>query len=601
MNVIKESFKYTKKYLPAWITICLLGFACVTANMLLPQAPQLIIDMIINPALGEAAVDTSSNIFSGFLSGFAPNDYWGMFLTLLLIVGILSAVRYLGHYLRWNLSHAYGVEAEKDMRQAVFAKLMKQNSVVMSRYTSGDLMSIANSDPVVMKDCWSQHFSIVLDQFVAIALAVFFLSRISWYLMIIPFVLGIATAVVMVFYVRSLRARYNDIRENSIALNTCVQENINGVRIVRGFASEEIEKKKFAGKNKNFKDSFVRQAKTASVYNVWFMALSQAVNLSSIIIGVVLATQGKITLGEFTTFLAYVTMINAPLITLTNFVGLIQNAMICGNRMFTFLNTNNLIVDPPNPNEIVGNPNITLFNASVQLDDAVQLKNVSVDIPYGKKLGIMGKTGSGKSVFIKTLPRFFETTQGETCINGINIKNYKVEDVRRQFSYVMQDVFLFSNTVDSNIAFYDLDTAHEEVEKAARVAAAHDFILKLENGYDTIVGEKGLGLSGGQKQRISIARALLKNAPILLFDDCTSALDLETERKILQGIRENYAEKTLIISSHRATSVMDCDEILYMEEGAIVEKGTHEELMNRCGKYFEVFMSQAASAKEAIS
>lgn len=601
MNVIKESFKFCKKYSHAWITIILIGFLTVIVSLLLPQLAELIIDRIINPAFGQEVKINDKNIFNWILSPYASSDYSGMFAAILLAFVVLLLIRYGGHYIRWNIAHYYGCKAEKDFRMAVFKKMLNQNTVVLNRYTSGDLMSIANSDPVAVKDMYGFNFSVLMDQFVAIFLAALFLSKINWILMIIPMAVGVFTALLMVVYIRALRIRYNEIRTCSVALNSCVQENINGVRIIRSFGTETGEVKKFAGLSSNYMNSFLKQSKVVALYNVWFSGLGHAVNLSSMILGVVLAAKGQMTTGQFTSFLAYIGMINGPLIAIANVMGNIQNGMICGNRMFTFLNTSNIICDPVKPEIIDCAPNISLKDVCVQLDDCEVLKNINLDLPYGKKLGIMGKTGSGKSVLIKTFARFFETTRGETCINGINVKNIKVDDVRHQFSYVMQDVFLFSNTVDSNIAFYNMDAPHEDVVKAAKIAAADSFINKLSEGYNTIVGERGLGLSGGQKQRVSIARALLKDAPVLLFDDCTSALDMETERSILNAIEENYKQKTLVISSHRATSVEKCDEIIFMQDGEIAERGTHSQLMAAKGLYYEVYTHQAAANAEAVA
>ena len=601
MNVLKESYRYIKRYNVAWIISTLVGFISLIAAMMLPQVPQLIIDKIINPALGADPVASEGNIFAPIIELFSPDDYFGMLKALLIIMGVLLIVRYASHYGRWFLAHFFGVKAEKDLRLAAFGKMLDQNSLVMARYTSGDLMSICNSDPTITKDFWALNLPILLDQLVAISLAVFFLSRINAYLILVPAVMGVVTAVIMIFYTRDLRRCYNRIREASVDLNSCIQENINGVRIIRAYASEKIETEKFEKRNKNFKDGYLNQAKVLARYNIFFMTASQLVSLGSVIIGVILAVKGYITVGQFTTFASYVGMINSPIIMLANYIGVMQNAIICGNRLFTFLNTSNMISDPESPLEIEGKPDLSMRNVSIRLDDNEELKEVSVDIPYGKKLGIMGKTGAGKSVMIKAFTRLFETSIGETCINGQNIKNYRVEDVRRQFSYVMQDVFLFSNTVDSNIAYYNPDASHEEVERVAKIAQAHDFIQKLSDGYETVVGERGLGLSGGQKQRISIARALLKDAPIILLDDCTSALDMETERKILKGLQENYADRTLIITSHRASSVEGCDEILYLEKGRITERGSHKELMALKGKYYDVYTSQEAAHQEAIS
>ncbi len=600
MNVIKESFKYAKKYTPAWITVILLGFLCVTAGLLIPQASELLIDRVINPILGEE-VKLNSNLLSSFIDGFAADDYWGIFLTLVAILGVFFFVRYVGHYIRWNVAHFYGVRCELDFRMAAFSKMLDQNSLVMARYTSGDLMSICNSDNITLKDVWSHYFSLFLDQFIAIGLAVVLLLQISWQLMLLPLFLGLVLAVAMVFYTRALRRCYNRIREASVALNSCVQENINGVRIIRSYASEETEIKKFKNRNENYRDSFLSQSKVAARYGVIFSTINQSMVLCANIIGVILAVGGKMTAGQFLTFGTYMFTITNAMIIFSNYMGAFQNAMICGNRLFTFINTSNSICDPAEPKKMPEKPDLSMRNVSIKLDEKEELRDVTIDIPYGKKLGIMGKTGSGKSVMIKALTRLFETTIGETCINGINIKNYRVEDVRRQFGYVMQEVFLFSNTVDANIAYYDPDAPREEVVKAAKVAQADGFINKLADGYETIVGEKGLGLSGGQKQRISIARALLKNAPVILLDDCTSSLDLETERRILSGLSENYHDRTLIIASHRAASVVGCDEILYLENGQIVERGNHAELMEKKGRYYDVFTSQASAMQEALS
>ena len=600
MNVFKESFRYVKKYSLPLVLGAVFGVISLIAATLLPQVPQLIIDRIINPSLGAETVESAENVFTYFVNLFSPTDYMGMLGALLIIMAVLIAVRYSCYYLRWVLIHAYGVKVEKDLRMNVFGKMLDQSSLVMARYTSGDLMSICNSDPTVVKDSCTFNLVVMLDHVTVVIMSVFFLARINGLLIIVPALTGVIAGIIMVFYMRSLRRCYNCIREASVDLNSCIQENINGVRIVRAYATEDIEKEKFNKRNKKFKDSYIDQSRVLARYNVLFKIMSQAVSLGSMIMGVVLAVQGDMTVGQFTTFITYVNFINNAIVAMTNYVGIMQNAIICGNRMYTFLNTPSTISDPEEPLEIGEKPSLSMHNVSIKLDENEELKDVSVEIPYGKKLGIMGKTGAGKSVAIKALTRLFETSIGETCINGQNIKRYRVEDVRRQFSYVMQDVFLFSNTVDSNIAYYNPDAPREEVERVAKIAQAHDFISGLSNGYETIVGEKGLGLSGGQKQRISIARALLKDAPIILLDDCTSALDMETERKILKTLHENYADRTIIIASHRASSVVDCDEILYLEESKIVERGTHEQLIEQKGKYYDVFTSQEAATREAV-
>lgn len=241
-----------------------------------------------------------------------------------------------------------------------------------------------------------------------------------------------------------------------------------------------------------------------------------------------------------------------------------------------------------------------ITHADMEIEGQKVLSDINLSIPYGKKLGIVGGTGSGKSVLLKSLGRIHDLSSGSIVIDGHDIKDYSLANLRNMYSYVFQDVFLFSNTIDSNIAYGNPEIAEEYVVRTAIHAQAHNFIRNLSDGYSTIIGEKGLGISGGQKQRISIARALLKNAPVLIFDDSTSALDVNTEKKLLETVWTEYADKTVIITAHRLSSVVDCDEIIYMKDGRITERGTFEELMAQNGDFSEVYNSQQARRKQMV-
>lgn len=245
-------------------------------------------------------------------------------------------------------------------------------------------------------------------------------------------------------------------------------------------------------------------------------------------------------------------------------------------------------------------PHITMKDVSVNIDGQDILSGITLDIPYGKKLGIVGETGSGKSVLLKTLVRIRDITAGEIVIDGYDIKDYSLKNLRDMYSYVFQDVFLFSNTIESNIAYSRPDIDRRMVTEAATQAKANKFIDALADRYKTVVGERGLGISGGQKQRVSIARAFLKNAPIYILDDSTSALDVNTERALLKNIKENFSEKTVIITAHRFSSVVNCDEIIYLKDGRITERGTFDELMKLNGSFARVYNVQQAEAAEII-
>jgi ATP-binding cassette subfamily B protein len=278
----------------------------------------------------------------------------------------------------------------------------------------------------------------------------------------------------------------------------------------------------------------------------------------------------------------------------------VQQQLVSGQKMQNFMNCKSRI--PEGTKESAGNdmPDIRIRNASLVLDSKQVLRDITLDIPYGKKIGIVGGTGSGKSVLLESLLRIHDLTGGSIKINGTDIRDYTLESLRNYYSCVFQEVFLFSNTIDSNIAYAEPDIEKEQVIQAAKHAQAHNFIKELPVGYDTIVGERGLGISGGQKQRISIARALLKDAPVIILDDSTSALDVETEKRLLFDIKSNYPEKTLLISAHRMTSVVDCDEIIYMQDGAIIERGTFDELMKLGGHFANVYNIQEAQKKSVI-
>ncbi|MCL2751653.1 MAG: ABC transporter ATP-binding protein/permease [Firmicutes bacterium] len=598
MNIIAKSWPFMKKHSPLIVLHWFLGLATCTLAMLVPQVFQIIIDQAITPALGEPAV-ASKSIFAPFFTGLSPKDT--LIRAIIMLEGMLFIRHAVLHYVRWSLAHYTGCACEKKLRVAVFNKIITQNTVVLNRYTSGELMSLANADANMVKDMYVFHFTALLENFYIIGVACFFLARINIYLLITPLMLGICMFVTARGYLKRMREVYNGIRTSSVELTTCVQENINGVRIVRGFASEPQEKEKFDKRNEKYRESFNTHRRVHNRYQVIFGAITQAAQFSAIILGVVLFFRSGLLPSEYAVFITYVMTIVGPSVAVANILAALQQCAVGSTRYFTFLETNNIIRDVADARHIEGPPHLRMNGVCLDIDEQHILTDIDLDLPYGKSLGVMGKTGAGKSALLKTMARFYETTRGETSINGIDIKRLYLNDVRLQFGPVMQDVFLFSNTVDANIAFFDPDTPKEEVVKAAKIAQADEFINKLSDGYETVVGEKGIGLSGGQKQRLSVARALLKDAPILMLDDATSALDLRTEQRLLSGIEENYPGKTRIIAAHRASSVMHCDEIIFLDGGRIVERGTFAELMECKGRYYDVYTAQSAAYGNSVA
>jgi len=310
--------------------------------------------------------------------------------------------------------------------------------------------------------------------------------------------------------------------------------------------------------------------------------------------------KGYMTVGHILASSTYVMRIMDNITGINNHIFNMQQQTIAGLELKSFMERSSNVPDNREPNLHCDTPHIELKGVSLNIDGQSILKDINLSIPYGKKIGIVGETGSGKSILLKTLVRIRDITDGEITIDGHDIKDFSLENLRNMYSYVFQDVFLFSNTIESNIAYSRPDINERMVTKAATHAQADKFIDALADRYKTIVGERGLGISGGQKQRVSIARAFHKNAPIFILDDSTSALDVNTERILLKDIHDNFSEKTVIITAHRFSSVVDCDEILYMQDGRITERGTFEELMALGGSFAHVYNVQQEQQAETI-
>ena len=603
VDVIRHSWKYWKKAAPALVFTTLLGLAQIVIGLLIPQITQLIIDRVLTPMLSpESEVPEISSMFGFLVKGYASDDYAGMITSLLIALATLVLTEITCHYVRWNVSHAANRKIANYLRKDAFKKYLNCSPVVVHSYSSGDMMNILNNDIDCVMDLY-QHRFVFLTNSVLYGIGTIIIMLVTnVYMAIVPLALSVITFFVCRQYKKRLTKLYSDIREGNVDLNTCIQENINGVRVVRAFATENDEMAKFEKKNARFRDNYVNLSKTAAKYNMIFRLIGYAMSVSSMILGIVFAVDGKISVGQFTTYISYVNLLNGHMISTALELGNVQNIMVAGRRLFSFMDCDDGIDHRNESLDMPARPDYKFSAVTMNFNGKTDvLKNLDIDLPYGKKVGIMGKTGCGKSVIMRLMNRFYDCTSGSITVDGRDISEYKLEDVRRAISFVPQDVFLFSETVANNIAFYDEGTDMDKIERFARLARVDKFIPRLTDGYDTVVGEKGLGLSGGQKQRVSIARALYKEAPVLLLDDCTSALDYQTEKEIIDNISENYGEKTLIIASNRATSVSFCDEILYMEDGVVLERGSHDELMALRGKYWAIYTEQTVKSDKEVA
>lgn len=596
MDVLKFGLKYWKRNLGWSILAKLMSFAALSADLMLPMLTAIFINYVVGNSMVQ-----DEGIFSFMLSGkygevHTMELFWNLaflFMGLLLLKLVLV-------YAKNILNQKLGLRLETDLRMVTFHKLMELDSATISGYNTGELLTTINSDTIMFKEMFCRIIPNMLDSIFVLVVSIVILANINIYLLIIPVILIPFFAMALMRFKKMARVNYQNIRASNSEMSLTVQENIEAVRLVRSFTNERVEKAKFDQSNTKLKESYIKQVKLSAAFEAVFSAIKQIAYIGSIAVSAVLVLSGQMQVGYLVACINYVLKIMDYVSQINNMMFQMQQQLVSGQKMMNFMNCESQIPDGDKPVGETEKIHLAVKHGSMVVGEQLVLKDINIDIPYGKKLGIVGGTGSGKSVLLESFIRVHDMTDGEITINGENIKDFELESLRDKFAYVFQDVFLFSNTIDSNIAYAQPDIEKAQVVEAAKHAQAHGFIRRLDDGYETIVGERGLGISGGQKQRVSIARALLKDAPILVLDDSTSALDVNTEKRLLRDIKENYPEKTLLISAHRLSSVVDCDEIIYMKDGKIAERGTFEELMQLNGHFANVYHIQEAQKKSAI-
>ena len=588
MEVFKFGFRQWKKHLPLDILTKLLSFTALTADLLLP----LITAMFINHVIKEEAPE-EGGVFSFLLSGkygevHSMKLFWTLAFVFLGLILFKDVIVYVKNYILQKL----GLALETDLRVLTFHKLMELDSETVSEYNTGELLTTINSDTIMFKELFCRMIPNIFDSTFVLIVAVCMLASINTYLLIIPVVLTPFFAVALLRFRKLARANFRAIRANNSNMSLTVQENIEAVRLVRSFTNEELEKRKFDQANFTLRDSHIKQIKLSSSFEAAFSIIRQVAYVGSIAVAAILVMRGQLLVGYLVACADYVFRIMNHVTQINNSIFQMQQQLVSGKKMLDFMNHESKIVGGEQSAKSIDPIHLKVEDASLSIQGQEILKHVSLDVTPGKKIGIVGGTGSGKSVLLESLIRVHDVSSGRITMNGTDIREYDLDSLRQKFSYVFQDVFLFSNTITSNIAYSEPEVERQQIQKAAEHAQAHGFITNLLDGYETIVGERGLGISGGQKQRVSIARALLRDAPILVLDDSTSALDVGTEKKLLADIKKYYPDKTLLISAHRLSSVVDCDEILFMRDGSITERGTFDELMSRNGDFAKIYNIQ---------
>lgn len=587
MKTLKQLYRYFKPYRGKIILYIVLGLAVTAVAMISPYLQKYIFD----------------NLLVSVPLELGPFTLADGSLMLFIAVALLAQciIRQGVNYIRSIMMERVSMQSVAKMREELMDKLLSQSDSFVRSQNSGNIMTIINGDPELVKNFFVSTIPQAFENTTAMIFGSVMMALISPWSLLAGYIMAPFIIMLSRRAGKDIRSPILRIRDCSANISKCAQENIVGIRLVRALSREKEEIQKF---DAVCDDALDAQKEYLKTWKRRFMPLGISGAMPYVLLnvmGFVLVMTGEMSVGDFVAtggYLAYV----------TNFFNLIsgwitqyQQAMTSGEKVFTFLEQGVRIKSIPEsvPLELPLK-DITLTHASISVDNASILEDINISLPAGKRLGIMGRTGSGKTMLCNLIMRYYDPVHGNVTLNDTDMRLLDLAEVRKCFSPVMQDVFLFSETIARNIAFYKPDASMEEIVHAAEVAQAYEFIKELPDGFETVIGERGMGLSGGQKQRLSIARALLKDAPVLVLDDASSALDMETEQRLIAALNAEHKDKTVITVAHRIASVKECDEIIYLENGRIVERGTHDELLALGGRYYEVYKTQFGEIKEAV-
>lgn len=538
--------------------------------------------LLVNPSLTATLVDE-------VIIAENPEPLLGILAVMLIVKLAREGARYLMIVLLETASQ----NTVYSLRRTLFAKLQFQDTRFFDRNRTGDLMTRMSADLD-----WCRHFISYMDYAVVDCVFMFLGTLIlffcvSWKLTLC---LAVVTPILMLItklYSSKVRPLFVAMRERLSEMNTAAQENIAGNRVVRAFAREKYEEECFERRNAAFRDSQLAINKKWLSFYPFIELLANSMTVITVFLGGYFIILGEITPGELTIFTQLSWALSNPMRQLGNLINDTQRFATSATKVMELYYGRPHIADRPDAvdhDDMKGA--IAFKNVTFHFDRQEVLHDISFAVKPGQTLAIMGPTGSGKTTIINLLARCYDVSSGSVEVDGCDVKNWKLQQLRRHLGVATQDVFLFSDTVDGNIAFGNQALTEAQVHEYARIADADEFISKLSEGYDTLIGERGVGLSGGQKQRIALARALAMEPRILIMDDTTSALDSETERYIQEQLRHLPFPCTKIIIGQRISAVKDADQILILQEGKITERGTHEELLKNHGYYWETYALQ---------
>lgn len=566
---MKRILRYVSKYKGTVIigTMCML--IVIGVDLFLPYLQQVFID-----------------------SGLMKGDQ-NVIVSVLVWIVIITVIKAMLGYGKEFLYDVLSSWVHQDIKNDLFAHIQTLEFEYFDNMNTGELMSRIGEDAENIWQTIGYGMRLFIENTIYFVISTIILFVLNYKLALACFIVMIPIGFIGIKLEKKFGEIYSKISDQTAEINTIAQEDIAGIKLVKAFSREKYEINKFLKMNKVYYDLNMEQAKIIGDYFPPIEFLTNIALVIMIVLGGFLVMDGEVSIGILVAFNGYIWNLIWPMRMLGELTDLLSRTVSSANKIFAIMDKDPSIKTKENFKDVKNiKGNIKFEGVNFKYDDKLVLKNINLDIKAGSTVAIMGATGAGKSSLINLIGRYYDTCKGSIKIDGIDIKEYNLEFLRKNMAIVPQETFLFSETILNNIKFSNENASFEEIKEASKLACANEFIEGLELGYNTEIGERGIGLSGGQKQRIAIARSLVRKAKILILDDSTSALDMETEHELLKNLSNRKHESTTFIIAHRISAVKNADLIIYLEDGQIKESGTHDELLKKKGRYYDIYNDQ---------
>lgn len=578
MSLIGKLSKYILRmwHLLALTTACILATTYI--NLYIPQLQGQVVKDILE--LGD---------FDRLVS---------LVVQMLVLTGVAGAVSFV-------LRYANGYFSQKvvyEIRNSAFKSIQRQSFAFFDEVETGQLMSRATTDADRIGRFLGFQFRMLVESSFLLIGVIVSMVLIDFQLSLLAFSVIAFVFVNFTLFGKKIRPVIHTSREHFGALTSTLWENLTGIRVVRSFAREEYEKEKFHRPNEDYYDKMIEAVKLRTVFMPLAGLIGGFVTVVIYWYGGLQVINNRLTVDMLFVFSSYAFMLMRPMAMMGMIWTGYQRMAAAGERVFEIIDAVPKVNDSPDASAVSAVEGHVVFeDVSFGYDEnRLILDNVSFEAKPGETVALLGPTGSGKSTIIRLLPRFYDVTSGRILVDGKDIRDLKLESLRKIMGIVSQEIFLFNMTVKENIAYGNPEATMDEIERVARIAEAHDFITSLPKEYDTVVGERGVTLSGGQQQRVAIARALLLNPRILILDDSTSSVDVDTEYEIQQALSALLKDRTTFVITQRISTIRDADKIVVLQDGSIIEEGTHESLMSKKGAYYRIYQTLYEAQREIL-